>query len=299
MTRLDHPAFALPATVAEAVDALARRPGAAYVAGGTELMPDLAWGTATPAGLVSLRHVAELRGVAAGEDVAAAVRVGAATTIAALGAAARGSRALPGLARAAGSLGTPQVRTQATVGGNVMSALPYRNLLPVLLATRASVELTGPDGVRALPFDGFVTAPGRTRALPGELLTAVLVPPAAGYQDYVKVGPRNAQFVATASGAIAVDAAAGTVRLGFGNAAEVPLRLPAADEIATQALFAGGHATTVPAEALGELAGVVARGADPPADHVASAEYRRHALGVIAGRLLERAARARDGRWDA
>jgi CO/xanthine dehydrogenase FAD-binding subunit len=288
MTMLDHPAFALPTTVAEAVDALARRPGAAYVAGGTELMPDLAWGTATPTGFVSLRHVAGLRGVTAGQD---AVRIGGTTTVAALltppGADA-GRGALPGLARAAGSLGTPQVRTQATVGGNVMSALPYRNLLPVLLATAASVELTGPDGVRLLPFDGFVTAPGRTRALPGELLTAVLVPPAAGYQDYVKVGPRNAQFVATASGAIAVDAAAGTVRLGFGNAADVPLRLAAADEVATQALAAGPAAAGA-AEALGELADVVARGVDPPADHVASAAYRRHALGVLAGRLLERA----------
>ena len=283
MTRLDHPAFALPATVAGAVDALTRRPGAAYVAGGTELMPDLSWGSARPAGFVSLRRVAGLRGVAAGDGVPAGVRVGATTTVAELGSTAG---VPPGLARAAASLGTPQVRTQASVGGNVMSALPYRNLLPVLLATGASVELTGPDGVRVLPFDGFVTAPGRTRALPGELLTAVLVPPAAGYQDYVKVGPRNAQFVATASAAIAVDAAAGTARLGFGNAADVPLRLPAADEVATQALAAGPAAARAAAE---ELAGVVARGVDPPADHVASAEYRRHALGVLAGRLLERA----------
>jgi len=291
MTMLDHPAFALPTTVAEAVDALNRRPGAAYVAGGTELMPDLAWGTASPAGFVSLRHVAELRGVTGGQGVPAAVRVGATTTIAGLLAdsgAALEERALPGLARAAESLGTPQVRTQATVGGNVMSALPYRNLLPVLLATGASVELTGRDGVRVLPFDGFVTAPGRTLALPGELLSAILVPRAAGYQDYVKVGPRNAQFVATASVAIAVDAAAGTVRFGFGNAADVPLRLPAADEVAAQALAARPDPASA-AEALGELADVVAGGVDPPADHVASAEYRRHALGVIASRLLERA----------
>ena len=285
MTMLDHPAFALPTTVAEAVDALNRRPGAAYVAGGTELMPDLAWGTASPAGFVSLRHVAELRGVTGGQGVPAAVRVGATTTIAGLLAdsgAALEERALPGLARAAESLGTPQVRTQATVGGNVMSALPYRNLLPVLLATGASVELTGRDGVRVLPFDGFVTAPGRTLALPGELLSAILVPRAAGYQDYVKVGPRNAQFVATAGAAVAVDAGR-RVRFGFGNAADVPLRVPEADEIATQALAAGDP------RAAGDLAAAVGRGVDPPTDHVASAAYRRHALGVLAGRLLERA----------
>jgi CO/xanthine dehydrogenase FAD-binding subunit len=270
MMTLDHPAFALPTTVGEAVAALARRPGAAYAAGATELMPDLLWHNVSPAGFVSLRRVAGLRGVTGG-------RVRALTTIADLR---RETATLPGLARAAASLGTPLVRTQATVGGNVMSALPYRNLLPVLLATGAEVELTGEAGVRTLPFDGFVTAPGRTRARPGELLTAVLVPPATGYQDYVKVGPRNAQFVATASGAVAVDAT-GAVRLAFGNAADVPLRLPEADAIATQALAAG--------EVPGDLAAAVARGCDPPSDHVAGAGYRRHALGVIAGRLVERA----------
>jgi CO/xanthine dehydrogenase FAD-binding subunit len=284
MMTLDHPAFALPATVGEAVAALARRPGAAYVAGGTELMPDILWRTATPAGFVSLRRVAALRAVTmVSGETPAEVRVGAGVTIAALHDGAAGA-AVPGLRRAAASLGTPLVRTQATAGGNVMSALPYRNLLPMLLAAGARVELTGPDGVRTLPFDGFVTAPGRTRAAEGELLTALLVPPAAGFQDYVKVGPRNAQFVATASAAIAVDAATGAVRLGFGNAADVPLRLPEADGLAAQALAAG-----VPAGALAELADAVARGVDPPTDHVASAAYRRHALGVLAGRLLERA----------
>jgi CO/xanthine dehydrogenase FAD-binding subunit len=293
---LDHPSFALPATVADAVAALAGRPGAAYVAGGTELMPDLLWRAADPAGFVSLRRVGSLRRVH--DDGSGDVRVGAGVTIAAL---TRAGASLPGLARAAGSLGTPLVRTQATVGGNVMSALPYRNLLPVLLATGARVELTGPDGVRTLPFDGFVTAPGRTRALAGELLTAVLVPRATGFQDFVKVGPRNAQFVATASAAIDVGAgtppgwAAGTagvgehraVRLAFGNAAGVPLRVPEADEFATRAL-----ATDDPAAA-GALAAIVRDAADPPDDHVASADYRRHALGVLAGRLLERARGAR------
>jgi CO/xanthine dehydrogenase FAD-binding subunit len=278
MMTLDHPAFALPTTVAEAVAARGRRAGAAYVAGGTELMPDILWRTASPAGFVALRRVEELGRVTAAPD---AVRVGATVTIAALRDGPAGA-AVPGLARAADSLGTPLVRTQATVGGNVMSALPYRNLLPVMLAVGADVELTGPDAVRTLPFDGFVTAPGRTLAASGELLTALVVPRATGFQDYVKVGPRNAQFVATASAAVAVDAGR-RVRFGFGNAADVPLRVPEAEEIATQALAAGD------ARATGDLAAAVGRGVDPPTDHVASAAYRRHALGVLAGRLLERA----------
>ena len=194
--------------------------------------------------------------------------------------------AVPGLARAAASLGTPLVRTQATVGGNVMSALPYRNLLPVLLAVGADVELHRAGrrprpALRGLRHRARAHR-ARTRR---ELLTAVVVPRARGFQDYVKVGPRNAQFVATASAAVAVSPRSSRrrVRLGFGNAADVPLRVPEADEIATQALAAGD------VRAVGDLAAAVARGVDPPADHVASAAYRRHALGVLAGRLLERA----------
>lgn len=286
MVIVDHPAFALPDTVEEALDAMRRRPAAAYVAGGTELMPDLLWRRASPAGFVSLRRAGGLRGITR-PDGGEPRRIGATTTIAEL--LARGDDAgLPGLARAAASLGTPAVRAEATVGGNVMSALPYRNLLPVLLATGARLELASPGGTREVPFDGFILGSGRTAAEPGELLVAVLVPAATGFQDYVKIGPRNAQFVATASGAIALDATARTVRFGFGNAAGVPLRVPAADDVASAALDWPGGTLADPA-ALDEVADLVRRGVDPPADHVASAEYRRHALGVIARRLLARA----------
>jgi CO/xanthine dehydrogenase FAD-binding subunit len=282
---LSAPRFALPETVAEAVAALAERPGAAVVAGGTELLPDLLWRHRTAAGFVSLRRVAELRRVAAGPAPAAGSG-GAAGPARALGSVVLGAgvtaarlqgpdvaAAAPGLALAAASLGSPLVRAEATIGGNVVSALPYRNLLPVLLALDARLRLTGPAGEREVPFDGFVTAPGRTRLAAGELVTAVVVPAVPGRQDYVKVGRRNAQFVATVSAAVVAGPAG--VRLAYGNAAPTPFRHDAIDAAATAGDVAGAVA-------------LVRELADPPDDDAAPAAYRRHALGVLTERVLRR-----------
>ena len=269
---LEAPRFALPETLGEALAARADRPEAVVVAGGTEVMPDLLWRNRTPAGLLSLRRVAALRGTTTdgGELV-----IGAGTPVAALTTAPDG-----GLRAAASSLGTPLVRTEATIGGNVVSALPYRNLLPTLLASGASLELTSSAGTRVVPFDGFVTAPGRTGLREGELLTAVRLPVHLGFADYAKVGRRNAQFVATVSAAVV--SRDGVARLAFGNAGPTPLRSDAVDTAATALL--DGRATPE------DLRAAVAAAVDPPEDTVASAEYRRHALGVLAVRLVTRAA---------
>jgi CO/xanthine dehydrogenase FAD-binding subunit len=268
---LAAPRFALPETPEEALAALAERPGAVVVAGGTEMMPDLLWGTRSADAFVSLRRVAALRGVTVDDDD---LVMGAGTPVSELTTAPDA-----GLAAAATSLGTPLVRTEATIGGNVVSALPYRNLLPTLLAGGARLELTSATGVRTVPFDGFITAPGRTRLAEDELLTAVRLPRHGGFADYVKVGRRNAQFVATVSAAVV--SRDGGVRLAFGNAGPTPLRSDDVDAVATALL--DGRATPE------DLRAAVAVAVDPPEDPVASADYRRHALGVLAVRLVTRA----------
>jgi CO/xanthine dehydrogenase FAD-binding subunit len=309
---LSAPRFALPETVAEAVAALADRPDAVVVAGGTEVMPDLLWRRRTAAGFVSLRRVPALRAVtvvpaghppapataapgAAGPDAAGPGAGGPGAAGAERGDAGPGGWLtigagvtavglagvpVPGLVRAAASLGSPLVRAEATLGGNIVSALPYRNLLPVLLALDARLTLESAAGRREVPFDGFVRAPGVTGLRPGELVTAVTVPVRPGFQDYVKVGRRNAQFVATVSAAVVVS---GTrVRLAYGNAGPVPFRSDAVDAAASAALAGGAD--------LDAVAALVRAEVDPPQDDAASAAYRRHALGVLTVRLLERCA---------
>jgi CO/xanthine dehydrogenase FAD-binding subunit len=281
---LDHPLMAVPETLDEAFAALADRPEARVLAGGTELMPDLSWGHYRPRGFVSLGHLADMNGLV--ED-GNAVTIGAMTRIVALAEGPAGD-AVPGLRRAAESLGTPQVRNQGTLGGNVMSALPFRNFLPVLLALDAEIELQDLGGTRRVPYRDFVVGPGQTVARPGELVTTIRVPVLHGYQDYVKVGGRNAQVVATASVAIAVDIEARAVRLGMGNVGPVPLRAHRAEAFVADRLDWDGTrwANDELAEEFGRLA---AADASPADDFVASADYRRRAVEVMARRLLQRA----------
>ena len=279
---LDHRYVAVPETLPEVLAALEARPGAHVIAGGSELMPDLLACRKTPTGFVSLRRVAELRGV---REEAGTLVIGAATPVVDL----LGLTQAPGLAAAGASLGTPQVRNLATVGGNVMSALPYRNLLPALIALDAEVELVSSAGPRRVAYRDFTRAPGQTVCAPGEIVRAVRVPVLDGFQDFVKVGRRNAQFVAVASAALVVDRAARRVRIGLGNAAPTPVRAPAAEAHAARVI--DWDAGTIAAADATECGRLAAAEADPPADHIASAAYRRHATGVLVGRLLERAGR--------
>lgn len=277
---LDHRYLAIPDTLAEAVAALDARPQARVIAGGTELMPDFVAGRKRPSGLVSLRRVDELRGV---RQDGGTLEIGAATPVVEL----LGLTQAPALAAAAASLGTPQVRNLGTVGGNVMSALPFRNLLPALIALDAEIELASARGTRRVPYRDFTRAPGETVRAPGEIVRAVRVPVLDGFQDSVKVGRRNAQFVAVSSAALVVDRARRTVRLGLGNAAPTPVRAPAAETYAAEQVdWEAGTLDSADAAECGRLA---AAAVDPPDDVVASAAYRRHATGVLTRRLLERA----------
>jgi len=279
----EYRGLALPETVDEALAALAERPDARIMAGGTELMPDWSWGKLEPSGYVSLRHVRELQGIRRDRD---ALAIGAMTRIADLVPAPVADLA-PALAEAADSLGTPQVRNLGTIGGNVVSAQPFRNLLPALLALEAELDLASIRGVRTVPYRGFTVAPGETIREPDELVAAIRVPVLDGFQSYVKVGGRNAQFVATASAALVVDRASRSLRLALGNAAPTPIRAEAAEEFAATGVdWEGETVTPEVAERFGRLA---AASASPPDDFVASAEYRRHAVGVLSRRLLRRA----------
>lgn len=275
--------LALPETVDEALAALADRPEARIMGGGTELMPDWSLGRFEPSGYVSLRHVRELRGVRRDGDT---VVVGAMTRIADLVSAPVAELA-PALAEAAESLGTPQVRRLGTIGGNVVSAQPFRNLLPALIALEAEIVLASTRGVRTVAYRGFTIGPGRTAREHDEVVVAIRVPVLDGFQGYVKVGGRNAQFVATASAALVLDRTGRSVRLGLGNAAPTPIRADRAEAFAAAAV--DWDAPAVTAAAAEEFGRLAAAAAAPPDDFVASGEYRRHAVGVLARRLLTRA----------
>ena len=273
-------AYHRPRTLAEALERKAETPGSRYVAGGTDLIVRMKDGAVRPPALVSLRSVEGLSGVSADGRV----RIGGATTHAALLAHPLVAERYPLLGEALRLLGTPQVRSVATVGGNLGNASPCADCAPPLLCLDAAVLLAGPDGERELPLDGLFVGPGQTARAEDEVLAAVLLgPPVPGARGaFLKKRRVHVDLAQASVAVLALVDAEGVcrhVRIAAGSVAPVPLRLKR-----TEALLVGRR---IDAQLL-DLARESAMGeVSPITDLRASADYRRHLVGVFVRRALE------------
>jgi CO/xanthine dehydrogenase FAD-binding subunit len=280
--------FWQPTTWADALAVRAEHPAAVPIAGGTDLMVGFNFGQPPPAGLIDLTRVPELAGW---DRDGGTVRIGAGVpyqrVIAELG------RECPALAAASRTVGSPQIRTRATVAGNLGTASPAGDAHPPLLATGAVVEVASVRGERLIDISDFFLGVKRQALAADELIRAVRVPVAPGPQHFAKVGTRNAMVIAVCSLAVAVDPVGRRVGTGIGSAAPTPRRAPDAEAYAAGALpWSGGPLDDDVAREFGRL---VAAAADPIDDVRASAAYRRHALAVLARRTLTWAWSGRGG----
>lgn len=269
----------LPRSVDEAVAALAERPDAVVLAGGTDVMVAVNAGVVELSCVVALRHVTELRDWTVEGD---RLRLGAGLTYTDLAAADLGPL-VPGLAQAARTVGSPPIRNTGTIGGNLVTASPAGDTLPLLVALDAEVEVAGPDGRRTVALTDLITGPKRTTLAQGELVTAVTVPARASRQDYRKVGVRNAMVIAVASVAVVADAATRRVTCGLGSVGPGPLRAVEAEAWISERVDWDGPRLTDPADAaaFGAMVGETSRPID---DHRSTAAYRRRAVEVLASR---------------
>ena len=269
--------------LAEALRWRQDHPDAAVVAGGTEVMADVALEQHRPRGFLHIGRIEALQTVTIQDDT---ILLGTATTIERL-TQADIAAASPLLAQAAASIGTPQARRRGTVGGNLGGGQPDRSLAPALLALGCTVVLhSHARGERRLSLDAFLIDRGRNALAPDELITALEVRRCDGFQACTTVGPRAALVYPTVATALVVDPSRRTLALGLGNAGATALRSPSAEALASAIDWPGGRVTGE----LSERFGVLAAADTAPIDDVqASADYRRHAVAVMARRLLERA----------
>jgi len=258
----------------------ADHPGAVPIAGGTDVMVDVNFDRLRPDALLDLTGVGELQQWAVD---GAAVRLGAGVTYSHI-IDQLGDR-LPGLAMAARTVGSPQIRNRGTVGGNLGGASPAGDALPPLLAAEAQVEVESVRGIRAVALNEFCTGVKQHVLEADELITAILVPSATGPQQFAKIGTRNAMVIAVCSVAVALHPHVRRVGTGIGSAAPTPRRAGAAERFAARELDwdGGGPLSDDVARRFGEL---VAAAADPVDDVRGSARYRAHALAVLARRTL-------------
>ncbi len=209
----------LPASLDEAVAALGAMPAAVPVAGGTDLMSAVNKGLLRPAGLVGLGRISELRGWHYQDGHAL---LGAGLTHARMG---RPDFAalIPALAASARAAGPPQIRNAGTLGGNIATAAPTGDTLPVLAALEAELVIVGAGGSRReIPVSHLLA--GREMLEPAELIGFVRVPLLHAPQVFLKATGRTGPGRATASVAIVLDPARRGVRCAVGAIAPMPLR---------------------------------------------------------------------------
>ncbi|MFC8720691.1 FAD binding domain-containing protein [Kitasatospora sp. NPDC057198] len=278
--------FLRPASWDEALAAKAEHPTALPISGGTDVMVEMNFDVHRPSAILDLNRITELT---EWSSDGAAVRLGAAVPYARIIEELSGP--LPGLALAAHTVGSPQIRNRGSVGGNLGAASPAGDSHPALLAAGRDVfvEAQSVRGSRLIPIDEFYVGVKRNSLEPDELIRAVRIPVADGPQQFSKIGTRNAMVIAVCAFGFALHPKDGTVGTGIGSAAPTPRRAVEAEEylggvLAERGLWESG-------ELLGPEVvrrfGELVKGAASPIDDVrGTADYRRHALAVMARRTL-------------
>ncbi|MGE3065030.1 MAG: xanthine dehydrogenase family protein subunit M [Hyphomicrobiaceae bacterium] len=265
-------AYDRPASLADALALRAARP-VTILAGGTDVYPArttrAAWGDLRHADVLDIGALDELKGIAATAD---GWRIGAGVTWSAL-LAADLPPVFDGLKRAARDVGGVQIQNRGTIAGNVCNASPAADGVPCLLALDAEVETASVRGSRRLPLSGFITGNRRTALTSDEIVTALIVPRAAGSGHFLKLGARRYLVISIVMASGVIEAGAdGTIaraRIAVGACSAVAQRLPA-----LEAALAGKAATA-------DLSAIVTAGhlasLAPIGDVRASADYRRAA----------------------
>ena len=238
------------------------------VNGGTDVMVGVNAGTTNVEGWLNLRRVDELGGI---ERVDRGLRIGGGVTFAEIESAL--AQEVPALAMAARTVGSRQIRSVGTIGGNLATASPAGDALPPLLVLDAEVDLVSPRGMRTLRLDEFLVGPKRTALAADELVAAVILTNWSGAQHFSKVGTRNAMVISISSLAARLDVEGGHARAAAGAVGPTALLLREAADLLLQRDGADGFADRVAQEV------------SPIDDHRATAAYRRASVRVLARRM--------------
>jgi len=273
-----------PSSVAAAVAELAAgAPGEVVVlAGGTDLIFDLDGAKVAPRRVVSLRRL-PWRTLDWNGTV---LTVGSTLPLRSLERDPEVGRRHPGLLEAVRAVGGVPLRHRATLGGNLGRAAPASDLLPILLALDAEVDLVGPNGERSLPVDRFLVGSRRTAMMPGELIRSVRFPePRPSAYLWQRVRPEH--DISQIGVAAARSPADGRWRIAVGG---IPPRAIRLTEVEARLASAPRpeRALRVAAEEAAERLAVAT-------DRRASGAYRRHLVTTLVERAVESVAALPDG----
>ena len=269
----------IPSSLTEATQLLSKNPDAHLLTGGTDMMVEVNFNHRHPDTVIALRNIPEFQrwNIDAASGL---VHIGSSVPYATME---HGdlAKALPALAEAARTVGSPQIRAAGSIGGNLGTCSPAGDSLPVLAALDAVVHLQSESSLRSVSFAEFMVGPKRNSRLPNEIITGVSIPITNGWQGYAKVGVRNAMVISVASVCLAIHD--NKVRIALGSVGPTIIRCTESENwINSIGLANIDHSLAK------EFADHVRAESRPIDDHRSTAEYRRHAVGVLAARLLLR-----------
>ncbi len=232
--------FFRPSSLAELLALRAAHPEARLVAGATEIGVDLNKKFQAFPVLISTEAVPELARI---EAATGEWRIGGAATLTAIEemvAPQDRPSEYPSLAKMLRVFASRQIRSRATLGGNLATASPIGDSAPVLMALDARLVLASPAGERSLPIEEFFTGYRETALAPDEIILDIVLPrldpsraggPGAGFtrrSDFLKVSKRRELDISIVAAAFALDLDAGGVvrraRLAYGGVAAMPVR---------------------------------------------------------------------------
>jgi carbon-monoxide dehydrogenase medium subunit len=266
-------------SLAEAVGLLQNDPdGSKLVAGGHTLIPTLKLRLASPALLIDISGIEELKGI----DITGRIRIGALTTHAELLASEPLRKVLPIFHQAADQIADPQVRNRGTIGGSLANADPAADWPAVVLALKGELELAGPTGRRKVAAKYFFVDIMTTALEPEEVLVAIHLPrPDPGTQF------RYRKIRHPASG-YAVVGVAVALCLQDGMVSDATIGITGATGRAFAADSAGAHLIGKPlsSENIASAASLASEQAECLSDGYASADYRKHLVKTEVGRAL-------------
>ena len=271
--------------VNDVLENLSTHKDATILAGGTDLLVEINFGRIRPAHVLAIDRVDELKDHSRNGHV----RMGAVFTYTRMLETDVGS---PALQEAARTIGSPQIRNAATIGGNLGTCSPAGDALPVLAALEATVILKSKKGERRVAFADFMTGPKKSVRRADELIVAAEWDDAGAAQTYMFAATRNAMAISIAGLALVVDRARRRVGVGLGSCGPTIIRAAEAERFAAGLFEETGWDRPVrPSGAAAQEFGRLAAGAAKPIDDVrGTAAYRRHVLAVMGARALARVA---------
>ncbi len=270
-------------SVNEACAVLAENPATTVLAGGTDLMVQANRGAHSLESVLDLSRIPELKNWALeGSEMVLGAGISytdlADPQIAAL---------VPALIQAARTVGSPQIRNAGTLGGNLATASPAGDTIPVLVAMDAVLQLKSSTENREVAITDFITGVKTNALKSGEIIQSIKMPVFQGPQEFLKVGTRNAMVISVVSLALVTDYLGRKLRVGVGSVSPVPFRATAAEEFIAQE-FDWETNSALSEKVINKFSELVADSTKPIDDHRGTADYRKHAVGVLAKRALER-----------